>query len=494
MNMVRNESGVTHGPASPSGVPGSGKSSGIRFSSNIAGPILLAGDLLCLVISAPIAVGIYKLVRGADVSSSVHLFAFCAAASSFILLRMSRRSYRQSLVSLSDPGDPIIDAIASVLIASAVVWQFGLIENFSRGVTLAYAGSLVATLVVARPLIHAALRGLSRRGRIEQRVAFYGADPESLQLIRQTLNNLDLPHVRFLGVADDRLRGEGPKDMEFIGGIDALVAKARAGEVDQVLLCTPGLNAERVAEIVEQLSDVSVDIAVIPPLAVKLAPAYEVHLLGKIPVLMLWQRPFRDINGVLKRAEDLTISIIATILLSPILIVSALLVRLSGPGPILFVQPRIGFNNEVIEVYKFRTMHADQTDLGAHSTTTKDDPRVTGVGRWLRRLSIDELPQLFNVLLGDMSLVGPRPHAIHMKVGDRYYHDAVRGYASRHRVKPGITGLAQVSGLRGEIRTVERAEKRVMYDKRYIENWSLGFDLKILVLTARAIFWDSDAY
>ncbi|MES2903822.1 MAG: exopolysaccharide biosynthesis polyprenyl glycosylphosphotransferase [Pseudomonadota bacterium] len=492
--MVRNESGVTHGPASPSGVPGSGKSSGIRFSSNIAGPILLAGDLLCLVISAPIAVGIYKLVRGADVSSSVHLFAFCAAASSFILLRMSRRSYRQSLVSLSDPGDPIIDAIASVLIASAVVWQFGLIENFSRGVTLAYAGSLVATLVVARPLIHAALRGLSRRGRIEQRVAFYGADPESLQLIRQTLNNLDLPHVRFLGVADDRLRGEGPKDMEFIGGIDALVAKARAGEVDQVLLCTPGLNAERVAEIVEQLSDVSVDIAVIPPLAVKLAPAYEVHLLGKIPVLMLWQRPFRDINGVLKRAEDLTISIIATILLSPILIVSALLVRLSGPGPILFVQPRIGFNNEVIEVYKFRTMHADQTDLGAHSTTTKDDPRVTGVGRWLRRLSIDELPQLFNVLLGDMSLVGPRPHAIHMKVGDRYYHDAVRGYASRHRVKPGITGLAQVSGLRGEIRTVERAEKRVMYDKRYIENWSLGFDLKILVLTARAIFWDSDAY
>ncbi len=282
--------------------------------------------------------------------------------------------------------------------------------------------------------------------------------------------------------------------MEFIGGIDDLVIKARAGEVDQVLLCTPGLTSERVAEIVEALSDVSVDIAVIPPLAVKLAPAYEVHLLGKIPVLMLWQRPFRDINGVVKRAEDLTISIIATILLSPILLVSALLVRLSGPGPILFVQPRIGFNNEVIEVYKFRTMHAEQTDLGAHATTTKDDPRVTGVGRWLRRLSIDELPQLFNVLLGDMSLVGPRPHAIHMKVGDRYYHDAVRGYASRHRVKPGITGLAQVSGLRGEIRTVERAEKRVMFDKRYIENWSLGYDLKILALTVRAIFWDSDAY
>ncbi len=494
MNMVRKEAGVNHDRSAPAGPAGYPRSSGLRFSSNIAGPILLAGDLLCLAISAPIALGIYGLLIDADYSVPVHLFALCAAASSFILLRVSRRSYRQSLVSLADPGDPIIDAIASVLIASAIVWQFGLIENFSRGITLLYAAALVAMLIVARPMIHAALRSLSRSGRIEQRIAFYGGDPASLDLIRQTLNNLDLPHVRFLGVADDRLRGEGPKDMEFIGGIEDLVAKARAGEIDQILLCTPGLTSERAAEIVEQLSDVSVDVAVIPPLAVKLAPAYEVHLLGKIPVLMLWQRPFRDINGIVKRAEDLTISIIATVLLSPVILVTALLVRFSGPGPILFVQPRMGFNNEVINVFKFRTMHTKNVDFGGHATTTKDDPRVTGVGKWLRRLSIDEIPQLFNVLLGDMSLVGPRPHAIHMKVGDRYYHDAVRGYASRHRVKPGITGLAQVSGLRGEIRTVERAEQRVMFDKRYIESWSLGLDLKILALTVRAILWDKDAY
>ncbi|MEO7410129.1 MAG: exopolysaccharide biosynthesis polyprenyl glycosylphosphotransferase, partial [Sphingomicrobium sp.] len=426
-------------PAGNDGAAGGVRPSGVRFSSNIAGPILLAGDLLCLLVSAPIALAVYRVAIDARLSAPVHLFALCATASAFILLRISRRSYRQSLVSLADPGDPIIDAIASVLIASAVVWQFGLIENFSRGITLLYAAALVLTLFIARPLVHAVLRTLSRHGRIEQRVAFYGGNPESLELIRQTLNNLDLPHVRFLGVADDRLKGEGPKDLEFIGGIDALVAKARAGELDQVLLCSPGLTAERVAEIVDQLSDVSVDVAVIPPLAIKLAPGYEVHLLGKIPVLMLWQRPFRDINGLLKRAEDLTITLVALILLSPVLVIAALLVRLSGPGPILFVQPRVGFNNEVIEVYKFRTMHAEQTDLGAHATTTKDDPRVTGVGRWLRRLSIDELPQMFNVLFGQMSLVGPRPHAIHMKVGDRYYHDAVRGYASRHRVKPGIT-------------------------------------------------------
>ena len=494
MNMVRNETGVNHRPAGNGSEPGGSRSSGVRFSSNIAGPILLAGDLLCLLVSAPIALAAYRLIIDARLSGPVHLFALCATASAFVLLRVSRRSYRQSLVSLADPGDPIIDAIASVLIASAIVWQFGLIENFSRGITLMYAAALIATLIIARPLTHAALRGLARRGRIEQRVAFYGGDPESLGLIRQTLHNLDLPHVRFLGVADDRLKGDGPEDLEFIGGIEALVEMARAGELDQVLLCTPGLTAERVAEILAQLSDVSVDVAVIPPLAIKLAPSYEVHLLGKIPVLMLWQRPFRDINGLLKRAEDLTITVVALILLSPLLLIAALLVKLSGPGPILFVQPRVGFNNEVIEVYKFRTMHAANVDIGGRATTTRDDPRVTGVGKWLRRLSIDELPQLFNVLFGQMSLVGPRPHAIHMKVGDRYYHDAVRGYASRHRVKPGITGLAQVSGLRGEIRTIERAEQRVMYDKRYIETWSLGLDLKIMALTVRAIVWDSDAY
>jgi lipopolysaccharide/colanic/teichoic acid biosynthesis glycosyltransferase len=161
---------------------------------------------------------------------------------------------------------------------------------------------------------------------------------------------------------------------------------------------------------------------------------------------------------------------------------------------VLFVQPRVGFNNEIIHVLKFRTMFADQSDLGARETTTRDDPRVTPVGRILRKLSVDELPQLINVIRGDMSLVGPRPHALEMRVGDRYYQDAVRGYAGRHRVRPGITGLAQVKGLRGEIRTVERAKRRVDFDKEYIDRWSLWLDLHIMLATVRAVFFDRDAY
>jgi exopolysaccharide biosynthesis polyprenyl glycosylphosphotransferase len=237
-----------------------------------------------------------------------------------------------------------------------------------------------------------------------------------------------------------------------------------------------------------------VDVAVIPPEAIELAPDYRVHLLGQLPVLTLWQRPFRDINGFIKRGEDLVIASVAVVLLSPVLLVTALLVRLSSPGPIFFVQPRIGFNNELIKVLKFRSMYADLSDLRAEQTTVANDPRVTPIGRWLRKLSLDELPQLFNVIRGDMSLVGPRPHATHMKVGDRYYQDAVRGYAGRHRVKPGITGLAQVKGVRGEIRTIERAKLRVEYDTKYIDSWSVWLDLWIMAATFRAVVWDGDAY
>jgi exopolysaccharide biosynthesis polyprenyl glycosylphosphotransferase len=199
-------------------------------------------------------------------------------------------------------------------------------------------------------------------------------------------------------------------------------------------------------------------------------------------------------NHIVKRAEDMVLSSLALVLLSPVLLVAAVLVRFSSPGPVFFVQPRVGFNNETINVFKFRTMYTDMTDVGARKTTTRDDPRVTPVGRVLRRFSIDELPQLLNVLQGSMSLVGPRPHGTEMMVGDRFYHDAVRGYAGRHRVKPGITGYAQVKGLRGEVRTIERAKRRIELDKHYVDNWSFWLDMWILFATVRAVLFDVDAY
>lgn len=467
----------------------------VRFTSNIAGPIFLAADLLCIFLSVPLALAGYSLLRGTRLIPSVNLFAFCAAAGTYLLIRASRQAYRRTLVNLFDhEADTVIDALASVLIASALVWQFGMIENLSRGITILYLISFSTCLIISRPIVRLTVKHLAGTGAIEQRIAFYGADPDSLAIIRRIIGNLDLPHLRYLGVADDRPKVSEIDGLPLIGGLDDLMDLARRGELDQVLFCVPNLPRERLRDIVEQLSTVSVDVAVIPPEAIELAPDYRVQLLGQLPVLTLWQRPFRDINRYVKRGEDLLIAGAAVVLLSPLLLITALLVRISSPGPIFFVQPRIGFNNELIKVLKFRTMYADRSDLKAEQTTTANDPRVTPIGRTLRRLSLDELPQLFNVIRGDMSLVGPRPHATHMKVGDRYYQDAVRGYAGRHRVKPGITGLAQVKGVRGEIRTVDRAKLRVEYDTKYIEGWSLWLDLWILAATFRAVVWDNDAY
>jgi Undecaprenyl-phosphate glucose phosphotransferase len=466
-----------------------------RFTSNIVGPIFLLTDLACLALSVPIALLAYNLLVGAAVIYSVHFFALAILVGSFLLIRSSRRAYRRTLVDLvHEEGDALVDATVSSLLASALVWQFGMIENYSRGVSLLYLVSLLLCVALSRPMIRFALNRMAARGKIEQRVAFYGADPQSITMIRRLLAGLDLPHLRFVGVADDRPKVAALDDLKLLGGYRELTEMARRGEIDQVLISVPNLPPERLHEIVDGLSAVSVDVSLIPPEAIELAPDYRVHLLGSLPVLNLWQRPFRDINQFVKRGEDLLLGGIAVIVLTPIMALAALVIRMTSPGPVLFVQPRMGFNNEVIHVLKFRTMYADQSDLGARATTTKDDPRVTKAGRILRKLSIDELPQLLNVIRGDMSLVGPRPHALEMRVGDRYYQDAVRGYAGRHRVRPGITGLAQVKGLRGEIRSIERAKRRVELDKEYIDRWSLGLDLWILIATVRAIFFDQDAY
>lgn len=475
--------------------PASKQSGSFRFTSNIVGPIFLFADLICLLVSVPIALFAYDFLIGEGVIYSVHIFALAVMGASFLLLRSSKRAYRRTLVDFRhEDSDALVDAVISSLLASALVWQFGMIDSYSRGISILYLVSLLALLIISRPIIRGTLSGMAAKGAIEQRIAFYGADPQSLKMIKRLLGSLDLPHLRFVGVADDRPKIDTLDDLPLIGGYDELASLARQGEVDQVLISVPNLPPARLHEIVDGLSAVSVDVSLIPSEAIELAPDYRVHLLGSLPVLNLWQRPFRDINQFVKRGEDLILGSIAIVAIAPIMAIAALLVKLTSPGPIFFVQPRVGFNNEVINVLKFRTMYAEKSDLGARETTIKNDPRVTPVGRVLRKLSIDELPQLLNVIRGDMSLVGPRPHALEMRVGDRYYQDAVRGYAGRHRVRPGITGLAQVKGLRGEIRSVERAKRRVELDTEYIDRWSLGLDLWILLATVRAVLFDRDAY
>jgi Undecaprenyl-phosphate glucose phosphotransferase len=212
---------------------------------------------------------------------------------------------------------------------------------------------------------------------------------------------------------------------------------------------------------------------------------------GQMPIVGVIGRPLSGWAVLTKAVEDYTLATVATVLLSPVMATVALAVKLTSPGPVLFRQERLGFNNQVFEIYKFRTMRNSACNETKTVQARANDPRVTSIGRFLRRTSLDELPQLFNVLTGSMSLVGPRPHAIDH---NEEYGRAIRSYFARHRVKPGITGWAQVNGLRGETETTEKMDARVRHDIKYMENWSLMFDLRILVLTVYIVLTGRNAY
>lgn len=466
-----------------------------RFTSNIVGPLLVLRDLVSLILAMPVALFLYVWLIGDRLVASVHLFAWAATTGTFLLLRSSKDSYHRNLFTMSERGDSaIFDLLLSGLVATALVFLSGLVRDFSRGLSTLYLLTTVTSLAVSQPLFRKLLDRLASRGVIGQRIAFYGADLKSIERIRWILSSTDLRHLTFVGFADDRPQVKEVHMLPFLGDSEDLSTLARAGKIDQVLISVGTLPPNRLQKIMDNLSSVCVDISIIPEQAIELSPNYSVRLLGSLPVLTLWQRPWRDVSGLAKRTEDLVLASIGLLVLSPVMLLTAILIRLTSAGPALFVQPRVGFNNEVINVLKFRSMYADEADLKGLETTTKDDPRVTPLGRVIRRLSIDELPQLLNVIKGDMSLVGPRPHATHMRVGDLFYQEAVKGYAGRHRVKPGITGLAQVKGSRGEIRTLERAKRRVELDQHYISHWSVWLDIWILLLTVRAVLIDSDAY
>jgi exopolysaccharide biosynthesis polyprenyl glycosylphosphotransferase len=213
---------------------------------------------------------------------------------------------------------------------------------------------------------------------------------------------------------------------------------------------------------------------------------------GDVPVFDMADRPISDWNLVFKWLFDKLVATVALIVFSPIMLATAIAIKLDSPGPVFFKQKRHGFNNELIEVFKFRSMRTDMADAGAAKLVTRGDPRVTRVGRFIRKTSIDELPQFFNVLTGQLSVVGPRPHALQAKADNMLYYEAVEGYFARHKVKPGITGWAQIHGWRGETDTVDKIMGRVEHDLYYIEHWSILLDLYIVVMTPFTLFSKSE--
>jgi polysaccharide biosynthesis protein PslA len=250
----------------------------------------------------------------------------------------------------------------------------------------------------------------------------------------------------------------------------------------------------RLKAIFEKLTVIPADLRLSINAVTGELPIRGIGYFADVPVLDIVYTPLRHARSLCKWLEDKLLALLILAFVGPLMAVIAILIKLDSRGPVFFTQERFGFSNNVIRVLKYRTMYHDSCDPSGAQRTVRNDPRVTRVGRILRSLSLDELPQLINVLIGDMSVVGPRPHAVGMKAGERPYHLVVAQYPHRHRVKPGITGWAQVNGCRGEVSTLEKAHRRVEFDLHYIERWSLWLDFKILLMTIKILLLRTDAY
>ena len=277
---------------------------------------------------------------------------------------------------------------------------------------------------------------------------------------------------------------------QWVGACTGVATFVQRHAVDSIYIALPISTAPRIAELLQELRDTTASIYFVPNLfAFDLVQPRCLEIHG-IPALAVCESPHRGMPGLRKRIIDIVLALIALLLIGPALLVVAAIVRLTSPGPALFRQRRYGLHGEEIFVYKFRTMSVCENGATVRQAT-RDDRRITPLGRVLRRMSIDELPQILNVLTGKMSFVGPRPHAV---AHNEQYRKLISGYMIRHKVRPGITGWAQVNGLRGETDTVEKMRQRIEYDIDYLNNWSLWLDFKILLRTVPLIFRDKGAY
>lgn len=368
--------------------------------------------------------------------------------------------------------------------------------DFSRGWASFWFLSVAFALIVTRGATAIVLRSMKRKGVFNQRVAIFGSGPQSERLARYIRSNAALT-IDLVGCYDDpvdRHRSTDEACLPFRGGLQQLLGAIRDGGVDQVIVAMPLPDGVNVEDVVKRLSMLPVLIRLAPDLSDFALAGRSMVMLGDMPLMTLFERPINGINLLTKRAEDLILGSLLLLLFAPLFAVVAIAIKLDSPGSVFFRQDREGFNHRRFRIWKFRSMRNDALQYDEIRQATARDPRVTRVGRFLRGSSIDELPQLINVVTGQMSLVGPRPHAPSTKVAGILFSEATQNYAARHRVKPGMTGWAQVNGWRGETDTDEKLLKRVEYDLFYIEHWSIGFDLYIIVRTFAAVLFPKSAY
>ena len=370
-------------------------------------------------------------------------------------------------------------------------------DMFSRLWLGAYYLTGLVALIISRRFVFLLVRKWTQEGRLNRRTVIVGGGDTGAGVIGELRQQKDTG-VDIIGLFDDRGDDRSSADCageRKLGTVDDLVEFGRRTRVDLVVFSLPISAETRILQMLKKLWVLPVDIRLAAHANKLRFRPRSYSYIGSVPVLDVFDRPIADWDVVMKWLFDKLFGGLLLLLALPIMAIIAIAIKLDSPGPVLFRQKRYGFNNDLIEVFKFRSMYANTADMGAERLVTKDDPRVTRVGRIIRKASLDELPQLFNVVLkGNLSLVGPRPHAINAKAEARLYDEAVDGYFARHRVKPGITGWAQINGWRGETDTHEKIQKRVEHDLYYIENWSVLFDLYIAARTPFALLKTENAY
>ncbi|MCG6268416.1 undecaprenyl-phosphate glucose phosphotransferase [Vibrio furnissii] len=365
------------------------------------------------------------------------------------------------------------------------------ITNLNNTIFYQWYVLLLVCLAAVRMVTISIVRLVRKSMNKKRRVAVIGLTPGGLT-IERALMRAHRPQDLEITFYDDRNenRFTYPIRSPMKGKVAPLIELAKEGGIDEVFIALPMVARDRIRHYLDELSDSTVDTYLVPDLYTYNLNVSQLKRIGGVQTFSIFSSPFDGMGKVIKRIEDIVIGSMIALLISPVLIAVAVGVKLSSPGPVLFKQDRYGLGGKKIKVWKFRSMKVMENDAVV-TQATKNDPRVTKFGAFIRRTSLDELPQFLNVLQGSMSIVGPRPHAV---AHNEQYRKIVDNYMIRHKIKPGITGWAQINGYRGETETVDKMEKRVRYDIQYMQNWSLWLDIKIIFLTVFKGFVSETAY
>jgi Undecaprenyl-phosphate glucose phosphotransferase len=458
---------------------------------------VLVGQLLLvqLIVPAAVAIGmLYGLVKlyDAHFDNEFRLLSILIALLSPTVLK---RPEVGSLTILPRWGSIAFSLVLRWLVLLgllfAILYATKMSTLYSRRVLLTWAVLTPIPLIVVNIILNEMLRRFMMASGNIRHAVVAGFNEVSAVLAERVYADPTLG-IRIEGYFDDRSadRLRLPANQKLLGGLSDLAAYVNTRKIDVIFIALPMRQVQRVVDLLDELRDTTSSIYFVPDIFVMDLIQSRTADISGLPVIAMCETPFQGMPGLVKRGMDVAFSVIALLVLAPLLVLIALLVRLESSGPAIFRQRRYGLDGHIIDVHKFRTMTV--TEDGADiRQATREDSRVTRLGRILRRYSLDELPQLFDVLRGNMSLVGPRPHAV---AHNEQYRRLIKGYMVRHKVPPGITGLAQVNGCRGETSKLDDMQRRIEYDLEYLRHWSPMLDLRILALTIVRVVRDRKAY